>query len=97
MIPSFKDWISYNVAEHGLHTKSFKILGISENSYHEIRDWNLFVPGYKHNWSWLWSQASKQDRRKKKNEKKTKKGERKYKVSVVGRIRRVKYYSSSSY
>ena len=45
MIPSFKDWISYNVAEHGLHTKSFKILGISENSYHEIRDWNLCVPG----------------------------------------------------
>ena len=32
-----------------------------------------------------------------KNEKKTKKGERKYKVSVGGRIHRVKYYSSSSY
>lgn len=43
MIPSFKDWISYNVVEHGLHTKSFKILGVSENSYHEIRDWNLCV------------------------------------------------------
>lgn len=32
-----------------------------------------------------------------KNEKKTKKGERKYKVSVGGRIHREKYYSSSSY
>ena len=43
MIPSFKGWKSYNVAEHGLHTKCFKILGIIENTYHEIKDWNLFV------------------------------------------------------